>query len=101
MSAIGLYGTVKESRKAFNNKPQIVIDGKGIKTKNVDFKNWSTIESEEVIQEGYGKSSKSYLTYFYNDDEFEKIGIDSLNITPRELENLMRTYRIRNNKNYR
>lgn len=104
MSAIGLYSTVKESRKAFNNKPQIVIDNKGIKTKNVDFKNWSKIESEEVIQEGYGKSSKSYLTYFYDDDDddgFEKIGIDSLNVTPRELENLIRTYRIRNNKNYR
>jgi uncharacterized membrane protein YciS (DUF1049 family) len=100
MSAIGFYSTVKESRKALNNKPQIIIDNKGIKTKNVDFKDWSTIESEEVVQEGYDKSAKSYLTYFYDVDEFEKIEIDSLNVTHRELENMIRTYRIRNNKNF-
>lgn len=97
MSVIGLYTIVKESRKAFNNKPQIIIDNKGIQTKDVEFKNWSSIENEEVIQDGYGKSAKSYLTYFY-DHEYEKIEIDSLNVTHREMENIIRTYRIRNNK---
>ncbi len=101
MAGIGLYNTIKESQKAFNNKPQIIIDSKGIKTKNVEFKNWLCIESEEVVQEGYGKSAKSYLTYFYDEGEFEKIAIDPLNVTHRELENMIRTYRIRNNKNYR
>lgn len=101
MSLIGLYSTVKESRKALNNKPQIIIDNKGIKTKNVDFKNWSSIESEEVVQDGHGKSAKSYLTYFYDEDKYEKIEIDSLNVTHREMENIIRTYRIRNNKYYR
>lgn len=101
MSGIGLYSTVKEFRKALDTKPKIIIDSKGIQTKNVGFKNWSNIESEEVVQEGYGKSAKSYLTYFYDEDEFEKIEIDSLNVTHRELENIIRTYRIRNNKNYR
>ncbi len=101
MTGIGLYGTIKEFRKALDRKPKIIIDSKGIQTKNVEFKNWSNIESEEVVQEGYGKSAKSYLTYFYDEDEFEKIEIDSLNVTHRELENIIRTYRIRNNKNYR
>ena len=101
MSGIGLYSTIKESRKALDIKPKIIIDSKGIQTKNVEFKNWSNIESEEVVQEGYGKSAKSYLTYFYDKNEFEKIEIDSLNVTHRELENIIRTYRIRNNKNYR
>jgi hypothetical protein len=101
MMAIGLYSSVKASRKALNNKPQIIIDNEGITTTNVDFKNWSTIESEEVVLEGYGKSAKSYLTFFYGKDEFEKIEIDSLNVTYRELENIIRTYRIRNNKNKR
>lgn len=101
MSTIGLYNSVKELRKALNNKPQIIIDNKGITTTNVEFKNWSTIDSEEVVQEGYGKSAKSYLTYFYDEDEFEKIEIDSLNVTHSELENIIRTYRIRNNKNNR
>lgn len=101
MIAIGLYSTLKESRKALNNKPQIIIDSKGIKTKNVDFKNWSLIYNEEVIKEGFGKSAKSYLTYFYDEDEYEKIEIDSLNVTHSELENILRTYRKRYNKNRR
>lgn len=101
MTGIGLYGTIKGFRKAIDTKPKIIIDSKGIQTKNVEFKNWSNIESEEVIREGYGNSAKSYLTYFYDEDEFEKIEIDSLNVTHRELENIIRTYRIRNNINYR
>ncbi|MHA3047819.1 hypothetical protein JSO59_010755 [Riemerella anatipestifer] len=101
MTGIGLYSTIKEFRKALDRTPKIIIDSKGIQTKNVEFKNWSNIESEEVVQEGYGKSTKSYLTYFYDDDKFEKIEIDSLNVTHRELENIIRTYRIRYNKNYR
>jgi hypothetical protein len=101
MTGIGLYSTIKEFRKVLDRKPKIIIDSTGIQTKNVEFKNWSNIKSEEVVQEGYGKSAKSYLTYFFDEDEFEKIEIDSLNITHRELENIIRTYRIRNNKNYR
>lgn len=101
ISGIGLYSTIKEFRKALDTKPKIIIDSRGIQTKNVEFKNWSSIKSEEVIQEGYGKSAKSYLIYFYDEQEFEKIEIDSLNVTHRELENIIRTYRIRNNKTYR
>lgn len=101
ISGIGLYSTIKEFRKALDTKPKIIIDSRGIQTKNVEFKNWSSIKSEEVIQEGYGKSAKSYLIYFYDEEEFEKIEIDSLNVTHRELENIIRTYRIRNNKTYR
>ncbi len=101
MSVIGLYSSAKELRKIFNNKPLIIIDNKGIKTKNIGFRNWASIKNEEVIQEGYGKSAKSYLTYFYDEDEYEKMKIDSLNVTHRELENIIRTYRTRNNKNKR
>jgi hypothetical protein len=96
MSAIGVYSAIKESQKAWNNKPQIIIDNKGIETKNVDFKSWSSIENEEIVREGYGKSAKSYLTYFY-DDEYEKIEITPLNVTDRGMKNILRTYRIRNN----
>lgn len=101
MSGIGLYSTIKEFRKTLDTKPKIIIDSRGIETKNVEFKNWSSIKSEEVIQEGYGKSAKSYLIYFYDEEEFEKIEIDSLNVPHRELENIIRTYRIRNYKTYR
>lgn len=98
MLVIGLYSMVKEFRKLFNNIPQIIISNKGMQTKNVEFKGWSSINEEEVINEGYGKSSKSYLIYFYDKNEFEKIEIDTLNVTYRELENMIRTYRIRYNK---
>jgi hypothetical protein len=101
MSLIGIYSSIKELRKILNNKPQIIIDNKGIETITTEFKNWTNIESEEVIQEGYGKSAKSYLTYWYDDEIFEKIEIDKLDITHQQLENMIRTYRIRNNKNYR
>lgn len=101
ISGIGLYSTIKEFRKTLDTKPKIIIDSRGIETKNVEFKNWSSIKSEEVIQEGYGKSAKSYLIYFYDEEEFEKIEIDSLNVPHRELENIIRTYRIRNYKTYR
>jgi hypothetical protein len=101
MGLIGIYSSIKELRKFLNNKPQIIIDKKGIETITAEFKNWSNIESEEVIQEGYGKSAKSYLTYWYDEEIFEKIEIDQLDITHQQLENIIRTYRIRNNKNYR
>ncbi len=101
MGLIGIYSSIKELRKFLNNKPQIIIDNKGIETITAEFKNWSNIESEEVIQEGYRKSAKSYLTYWYDEEIFEKIEIDQLDITHQQLENIIRTYRIRNNKNYR
>lgn len=100
MFVIGLYSAVKESRKALN-KPQITVDDTGITTKNVGFKDWSSIKNEEVIQEGYGKSAKSYLAYFYDKNEYEKVEIDPLNVTHKELENIIRTYRIRSDKNDR
>ena len=101
MGLIGIYSSIKELRKFLSNKPQIIIDSKGIETITAGFKNWSNIESEEVIKEGYGKSSKSYLTYWYDEELFEKIEIDQLNINHQKLENIIRTYRIRNSKNYR
>lgn len=101
MGLIGIYSSVKELRKFLNKNPQIVIDNKGIRTITTEFKSWSKIENEEVIQEGYGKSTKSYLIYWYGNESFEKIEIDPLDITHQQLENIIRTYRIRNNKNYR
>jgi len=101
MSLIGIYSSIKELPKFLNNKPQIIIDSKGIETITTEFKNWSNVEYEEVIQEGYGKSAKSYLTYWYDNEIFEKVEIDRLEITHQQLENIIRTYRIRYNKNYR
>jgi uncharacterized membrane protein YciS (DUF1049 family) len=101
-AVVGLYSFQKELRKArHNKKPQIIMDSKGIQTKNVDFKEWSVITDEEIVQEGIGKSAKSYLVYFYDEDRFEKIEINALNVKYIELENMLRTYRIRHAKNRR
>lgn len=95
----GAYFGFKDLKKVFNNIPQILIDSNGIKTVKTEFKNWNEIKNEEVIMEGYGKNKRFYFVYeFLNGSE--KIEIGDLNVTPKKLENLIKTYRIRNNKNY-
>ena len=79
--------------------PQLIIDETGIKTKTTTFQYWNDIKNEEIIVEGYGKSRTFYLIYEYPNG-FEKLNIDAFNKTPKQLENLIRTYRIRNN-NYK
>jgi len=98
-SLIGGYFAFKEYRQATNTEPQITIDNKGIKTVNVEFKSWKEIKREELIYEISGKRSKAYLSYNFKGG-FEKIKIDDYDINPKEMENLLRTYRIRFKKNY-
>ncbi|EDP97911.1 hypothetical protein U8527_18130 [Kordia algicida OT-1] len=102
--AFGLYSLVKYLIKVSNTKPHIIIDANGIQTKNVAFKDWSVISEEEVLQEGYGNTSKSFLGYCYHhgnehDYFYEKIEINELNVDTQMLENILRTYRIRYTKN--
>jgi hypothetical protein len=94
----GGYFAFKEFKEATNTNPQIIIDNKGIKTLTVGFKNWEEIKREEVIYEISGRRSKAYLIYDYKDG-FEKIKIDDFDINPKEMENLLKTYRIRFKKN--
>lgn len=96
--SIGIYYGFLGFKKASYKEPVIIIDNKGITSKNIGFKKWSQISNEEVIIEGSGKSEKTYLFFWYDNDEYEQIGIDELNISHRKLENLLRTYRIRFNK---
>lgn len=98
-SVIGGYYAFKEYKQATNTKPQITISNNGIQTISVEFKNWNEIKNEEVVFESTGKRSKAYLKYDF-ESGFEKIKIDDFDITPKEMENLLITYRIRNNKNY-
>ncbi len=95
---IGVYSGFLGYKKASYKEPIITINDKGISSRNIGFKNWSEIKNEEVITEGSGKSEKTYLFYWYDNNEYEQIDIDELNISHRKLENLLRTYRIRFNK---
>ena len=100
LTCVGAYFGVKELKQVFDSNPQIIIDDKGIKTVTTDFQNWIEIKNEEVIMEGSGKHKEFYLIYDYANG-FEKLKIDDYNISPKKLESLLRTYRIRNKKNYR
>tara|TARA_R110002072_G_scaffold302651_1_gene487084 strand:+ start:899 stop:1726 length:828 start_codon:yes stop_codon:yes gene_type:complete len=96
---VGIYFAYEYFKKSTISEPQIKIDDKGIETVNVNFKNWSEIKNEEVIFINNGKSSNAYLNFDFKGG-FESLEITDFNITPKEMENLLRTYRIRNEKNY-
>lgn len=99
LTLTGGYFGFKELKQVLDNNPQIIIDSKGIKTISTEFKSWSEIKNEEIIMEGSGKHREFYLIYDH-ENGFEKLKIDDYNISPKKMENLIRTYRIRNNKKY-
>lgn len=98
---IGIYSTFKEVKKILDKDAQIIIDDRGIRSKKVGFKSWSAIENEEVIKDGSGKNVKTYLVYFYDGFEHEKIQIDRLSVSIKEMKVILRTYRIRYSKKMR
>jgi hypothetical protein len=95
MLAIGVYHGVKATRKVVNRAPQITLDRHGITSAEFGFMNWSSIESEELVREGFGKSAKWFLMFFHETHQLIKMNIDDLNVTPKAFENMLRTYRIR------
>jgi len=95
----GIYSAYEYYKKSTITKPQIKINDKGIETINVNFKNWKEIKNEEVIYISNGKNSKAHLNFDFNEG-YESLKIDDFDITPKEIENLLRTYRIRHEKNY-
>ena len=66
---------------------------------NEDFKNWSDIYDEQILTEGYGSSAKHYLIIGDANSNYTKIDIVNLTTTASKLETILRTYRIRYNKN--
>lgn len=100
LTLTGVYLGFEGLKKVFDRNPQITMSNKGIETINTEFKNWSEVKNEEVLMEGSGKHRDFYLIYDYKKG-FEKLKINDYDISPKKLENLIRTYRIRNNKNYR
>lgn len=96
-SLVGGYFAIKEYQQVTNTKTQIIINNSGIETINVEFLKWGEIRNAKVIYETSGKRSRAYLTYKFNGG-YEKIKIDDYDITPKEMENIIKTYRIRNKK---
>lgn len=88
----GGYLSFTNFKKATNTEPQIILSNKGIETITAKFATWSDISDEEVIREGYGKSTKSYLTFKYPYG-IERINIEDLETDSRTLNKLLRVYR--------
>lgn len=98
LTAIGAYFSFSEFKQANNTEAQIYLDNKGVKTINVAFKGWSEIRNEHVVFERSGKYRKAYLKFDYSEGN-EKLQIDDYNISKKKLEELLKTYRIRFEKN--
>ena len=94
---LGAYYAFKEFKQATNTDLQILINEVGIKTINIEFKEWDKIRNEEIQYVNSGKRISSYLFYEFKGG-FEKLKIDDYTISPKEMENLLKTYRIRNRK---
>lgn len=97
----GYYGCIRLN-KVLDTSPQIVIDSKGIKTVATKFKSWNEIKNIKVSTT-YGFDNRTayhYLIYDYEGGG-EELSIDGYNIEPHELEDLVRTHRIRSDKNLR
>ncbi|MHA7943714.1 hypothetical protein ACJOV8_011635 [Formosa sp. 3Alg 14/1] len=97
LSLVGAYLAYKELKPLLNNAAQLIIDNKGIETTASNFKSWAEIKHEEVIMEGAGKTTRFYLIYTYNNGS-EKLLLDDFNMSPKDIETALRTYRIRYNK---
>jgi len=95
---LGFYGTYCEYKEATNKTPQIIINGRGLKTKSMDFYSWDQIVNDEAICEGSGRSARDYLVYDHPEGS-ERLLIDDYNITRKELNKLLILYRGRNKNN--
>ena len=101
---IAVIDLIKLWSKIRNPKPQIVIDNQGISTPATGFIEWQHIFNEKVQGTGAFGSENS-LTFYYHNEEaddllYKKIDIDGLDVSANEMENIIRTYRIRYNKQH-
>ncbi|GLB49128.1 hypothetical protein [Neptunitalea lumnitzerae] len=94
---LGAHRTFKNWKRMRDKSPKIVIDDKGIATFNSGFNSWENISNEEVVMEMVGRSSKACLKYnFGAAATCEKILIDELDVSFKDLEAMLQEYRIRN-----
>jgi hypothetical protein len=87
-----IYFFVDTNRKLKVKTPQITINDKSLKTSTIPFHEWDLITGEDIISEGSGKNLRYYFVFVYPTG-LAKIEIISLDITRRNLENLLRIYR--------
>lgn len=94
---IGAFFSIKEFSKATNKEPQIIINNRGLQTISTGFYRWSTIENIQITIEGSSNNLTCHLRYNHPDGT-EELEIQDYDIEPKELENLIRVYKVRNSK---
>lgn len=76
----------------FNNKPQVIINTFGIQTAATPFYKWSDIIDERVSGEYAGRGARPMLEYTYPAGK-ERVKVEPLNISPLDLNILLKYYR--------
>ena len=99
-TVIGILLGLSKFSQATNKEVQIYMDHKGMKTIDTTFKKWSEIKNERIEFRARSKGRSTYLVYEY-DHESVEIQIDDFAVSVKRLENAMRTYRVRFQKNKR
>ncbi len=95
---LGLYFFYNSIPKLMNNQPQIIINFKGIQFDKSSLMEWEFIDNEYIDVRRSGKHVNCYLVFKYR-NEHQEYHIDELAITPEKLEQIMRVYRVRFEKN--
>lgn len=95
MSAIGLFLLVKQLGKFRDRKPHLILNNKGIETRQDGFVAWEDIYDISVVEEGYGSSIKSFILLSFGDSEYVKMNISDLDTKPRKIEYLIKIYKLR------
>lgn len=94
----GVYFIYKGFRETRNSEPQIIINNKGIKTVETEFKPWSEISNEKIDRTYIKFTKRDWLVYDYFGGS-ERLNINSYDISKNELENLLIVYRRRSENN--
>ena len=98
---IAVIDLIKLWPKLKQHQPQIIIDSYGIQTAATGFIEWQNIFNERVHRNGIGifgaeaSFSFDYYDEAYEDYLYEKIDLEGLDVSADEMENILRTYRIR------
>ncbi|GLB51178.1 hypothetical protein NBRC110019_02170 [Neptunitalea chrysea] len=95
---LGAHRFYKAIGRLKDNKPKIILDDHGITTENAGFKSWSEIYDEKVEIRTYKRTSEPSFSYLYGDKknpEAEVLNIDNFEVSFKDLEIMLFTYRAR------
>lgn len=95
---LGIYFIYTSIVKIIKKEPQISINSEGIKLYKKDLMSWDNITNDFVIKRKSGKQIKCYLAFDFKIDRLE-VELNELGIDNDKLENLLRVYRVRYEKN--